>query len=67
MTMRIVRHSLLAAAASAGLLLATQPLANAAAPISPPAPVGSGQTDSLKGIGTGAVAGATPVLGLPTE
>jgi hypothetical protein len=68
MTMKIVRHSLLVAAASAGLLLASQPLANAAAaPISPPAPVSGGQTASLTGIGSGAAAGATPVLGLPTE
>lgn len=77
MTMKVVRHSLLVAAASAGLLLASQPLANAAAfpavapalaaPVSPPAPAPAGGTiDSLTGIGTGAVAGATPVLGLPT-
>ncbi len=77
MTMKLVRHCLLVAAASAGLLLASQPLANAAAlpavvpapaaPVSPPAPApGGGAIDSVTGIGTGAVAGATPVLGLPT-
>ncbi len=77
MTMKLVRRSLLVAAASAGLLLTSQPLANAvalpavvpapAAPVSPPAPAPAGGTlDSLLGIGTGAVKGAAPVAGLPT-
>ncbi len=65
MMMKIVRYSLLVAAASAGVLLASQSLANAAAALPISAPSG-GAIDSVTGIGTGAVAGATPVLGLPT-
>ncbi len=67
MAMKLVRRSVLVVAASAGLLLASQPLANAA-PASPVggAPVGGGAIDSVLGIGTGAIKGVAPVLGLPT-
>jgi hypothetical protein len=67
-------------AVAGGLMLASQPLANAAtqpaatrtpasivktAPPAVPAPVAGGTLDSLVGIGNGAITGATPVLGLP--
>ncbi len=65
MMMKIVRYSLLVVAASAGVLWASQSQANAAAP-AVSAPVGGGMIDSVIGIGRGAVAGITPVLGLPT-
>jgi hypothetical protein len=80
MTVKIVQRGLLIAAVAGGLMLASQPLASAAiqpaaipAPASivkaapaVPAPIAGGTLASLLGIGNGAVAGATPVAGLPT-
>ncbi len=70
--------ALLVTAVAGGLMLASQPLASAAiqpaaipAPASivktaPAIPPGGGAVDSGKGIVKGAVAGITPVFGLPT-
>jgi hypothetical protein len=80
MTMKIVHRGLLITAVAGGLILASQPLASAAiqpAAIPTPAsivkaappvpvPIAGGTLASLLGIGNGAVAGATPVAGLPT-
>jgi hypothetical protein len=80
MRVKIVHRGLLIAAVAGGLMLASQPLASAAiqpaaipAPASivkaapaVPAPIAGGTLASLLGIGNGAVAGATPVAGLPT-
>jgi hypothetical protein len=81
MIVKSVHRGLLITAVAGGLMLASQPLASAAiqpaaipAPASivraapaVPAPVPSGgAVTSVTGIATGAVAGATPVLGLPT-
>jgi hypothetical protein len=78
MTVKPVHRGLLITAVAGGLMLASQPLASAAiqpAAIPTPAgivktapavPVAGGTVDSLVGILRGAVAGATPVLGLPT-
>jgi hypothetical protein len=80
MTVKTVHRGLLITAVAGGLMLAIQPLASAATQpaVTPtpasivraapaiPAPVAGGTLDSLVGIGNGAVAGATPVLGLPT-
>ena len=78
MTVKTIHRGLLVTAAVGGLMLASQPLASAAilpegisAPAGlvstqvPGAPSG-GTVDSVKGIVGGGVAGATPVLGLPT-
>jgi hypothetical protein len=80
MTVKSVHRGLLITAVAGGLMLASQPLASAAtqpaaiptpasvvkaAPAIPGAPDG-GAVTSVTGIATGAVAGATPVLGLPT-
>jgi hypothetical protein len=80
MTVKSVHRGLLITAVAGGLMLASQPLASAAiqpavipapasivkaAPAIPGVPSG-GAIDSVRGIATGAVAGATPVLGLPT-
>jgi hypothetical protein len=78
MTVTTVHRGLLITAVVGGLMLASQPLASAAIlPEGISAPAGlvstqvpgvpsGGQIDSVKGIAGGAVAGATPVLGLPT-
>ena len=81
MTVTTVHRGLLITAVAGGLMLASQPLASAAIqpaalptpaglvkaqPAVPAPPISGGQVDSVKGIGGGAVAGATPVLGLPT-
>ena len=78
MTVKTVHRSLLITAVAGGLMLASQPLASAATqPAAIPTPTSlvstqvpggpsGGQIDSVKGIAGGAVAGATPVLGLPT-
>jgi hypothetical protein len=80
MTVKSVHRGLLITAVAGGLMLASQSLASAATQpaVTPtlasivkaapavPAPVAGGTVDSLVGIGNGAVAGATPVLGLPT-
>jgi hypothetical protein len=80
MMVKIVHRGLLITAVAGGLMLASQPLASAAiqpaavptpasvvktAPAVPGVPSG-GAVDSVKGIAGGAVAGITPVLGLPT-
>jgi hypothetical protein len=80
MTVKSVHRGMLITAVAGGLMLASQPLASAAtqpaaipapasivktAPATPGAPSG-GAVTSVTGIATGAVAGATPVLGLPT-
>jgi hypothetical protein len=80
MTVKTVHRGLLITAVTGGLMLASQPLANAAtqpaaiptpasivktAPAVPGVPSG-GAVDSGKGIVGGAVAGITPVFGLPT-
>lgn len=80
MTVKTVHRGLLVIAAVGGLMLASQPLASAAiqpaaiptpasivktAPAAPGVPSG-GAVDSGKGIVKGAVAGITPVFGLPT-
>ena len=80
MTVKSVHRGLLITAVAGGLMLASQSLASAATQpvVTPtpasivkaapavPAPVAGGTIDSLLGIGNGAVAGGTPVLGLPT-
>ena len=78
MTVKTVHRGLLITAVAGGLMLASQPLASAATqPAAIPTPTSlvstqvpggpsGGQIDSVKGIAGGAVAGATPVLGLPT-
>jgi hypothetical protein len=80
MTVKSVHRGLLITAVAGGLMLTIQPLASAAIqPAAIPAPTGvikaqpaipgvpsGGAIDSVRGIATGAVAGATPVLGLPT-
>jgi hypothetical protein len=81
MTMKPVHRGLMITAVAGGLMLSSQPLASAAtqpaaipaptsvvktAPPTVPVPIPGGTIDSLLGIGNGAVAGATPVLGLPT-
>jgi hypothetical protein len=81
MTVKTVHRGLLITAVAGGLMLASQPLASAAtqpAAIPTPAnivktivpgvpvPVAGGTVASLLGIGNGAVAGASPVAGLPT-
>jgi hypothetical protein len=78
MTVTTVHRGLLITAVAGGLMLASQPLASAATqPAAIPTPTSlvstqvpggpsGGQIDSVKGIAGGAVAGATPVLGLPT-
>jgi hypothetical protein len=80
MTVKSVHRGLLITTVAGGLMLASQPLASAAiqpaaiptpasivktAPAIPGVPSG-GAVDSGKGIVKGAVAGITPVLGLPT-
>ncbi len=80
MTVKSVHRGLLLTAVAGGLMLANQPLASAAiqaavipapasivkaAPAVPGVPSG-GAIASVTGIVTGAVAGITPVLGLPT-
>ncbi len=80
MTVKSVHRGLLITAVAGGLMLASQPLASAAiqhaaiptptsivkAAPAVPVPVAGGTLASLVGIGSGAVAGATPVAGLPT-
>jgi hypothetical protein len=80
MTVKSVHRGLLITAVAGGLMLASQPLASAAiqpaaipAPASivkaapaVPIPIPGGAVVSLVGILNGAIAGATPVLGLPT-
>jgi hypothetical protein len=78
MTVTTVHRGLLITAVAGGLMLASQSLASAATqPAAIPTPTSlvstqvpggpsGGQIDSVKGIAGGAVAGATPVLGLPT-
>jgi hypothetical protein len=80
MTVKSVHRGLLITAVAGGLMLASQSLASAAiqpavtpatasvvkaAPAIPGVPSG-GAVTSVTGIVTGAGAGATPVLGLPT-
>jgi hypothetical protein len=77
MTVKTVHRGLLITAVAGGLMLASQPLASAAiqpaaipTPASivkaaPPAPPAGGTTDSVEGIGGGAVRGILPVAGLP--
>jgi hypothetical protein len=80
MTVKTVHRSLLITAVAGGLMLASQPLASAAiqpatiptptsitktAPPAVPAPIAGGTTDSIVGIGGGAVRGILPVAGLP--
>ena len=80
MTVKSVHRGLLITTVAGGLMLASQPLASAAiqpaaipapasivktAPAVPGVPSG-GAVDSGKGIVKGAVAGITPVFGLPT-
>jgi hypothetical protein len=77
MTVKTVHRGLLITAVAGGLMLASQPLASAAIqPAAIPTPTSivkaqpavpvPGPVASLLGIVTGAVAGATPVAGLPT-
>lgn len=81
MTMKPAHRGLMITAVAGGLMLSSQPLANAAiqpaaiptpasvvktAPPAVPVPISEGTLASLLGIGNGAVAGATPVVGLPT-
>jgi hypothetical protein len=81
MTMKPAHRGLMITAVAGGLMLSGQPLASAAiqpaaiptpagvvktAPPAVPAPISGGTSDSVIGILTGAVAGVTPVLGLPT-
>jgi hypothetical protein len=80
MTVKSVHRGLLITAVAGGLMLASQSLASAATqPAVTPAPASvvkaqpaipsvpsGGAVTSVRGIATGAVAGATPVLGLPT-
>jgi hypothetical protein len=81
MTMKPVHRGLMITAVAGGLMLSSQSLASAAtqpaaiptptsvvktAPPAAPGPISGGTIASLSGIGNGAVAGATPVVGLPT-